>query len=222
MSSNGRAHGSASRDQREPVPHILTEGRLASTPEVVGLRKGIVLMGMKHCGKSTLGHALAETRGLPFVDLDELTELEFDPGRSLSCREIVKMHGEKLFRSIEERAAERLARMIATSATEGVGLVAALGGGTAESARAMDVLAEVALLVYLEESAEVLWQRVAARGVPSYLDPADPHGSFLAIFARRAPLFRGRAHVVVHLMGMEIEKAFTELVQALAEAGYAR
>ena len=211
MSSNGRAHSS-----------ISTKGRLASAPEVAGLRKGIVLMGMKHCGKSTLGRALAETRGLPFVDLDELTEKEFDPARSLSCREIAKVHGERLFRSLEERAAERLARMIAESAPEGVGLVAALGGGTVESARAMDALAKVALLVYLEESAEVLYERVAARGLPSFLDPADPHGSFLAVFARRAPLFRERAHVVVHLMGMEIEQAFTELVQALAEAGYAR
>ena len=221
MSSNGRAHRSSSENERVPVPHILTEGRLAPSPEVAGLRKGIVLMGMKHCGKSTLGRALAETRGVPFADLDELTEREFDPARSLSCREIVKAHGEKLFRSLEERAAERLSRMIAESGSEAVGLVAALGGGTVESARAMDALAKVALLVYLEESPEVLWERVAAHGVPSYLDPADPHGGFLAVFARRAPLFRERAHVVVHLMGMEVEKAFTELVHVLAEAGYA-
>lgn len=211
MSSNGRAHGS-----------ISTEGRLASASEVAGLRKGIVLMGMKHCGKSTLGHALAQTRGIPFIDLDELTEREFDPARSLSCREIAARHGEKLFRTLEERAAVRLADMIAGSRSDGVGLVAALGGGTVESVRAMDALARVAVLVYLEESVELLYTRVMERGLPSYLDPSDPRASFFAIFARRSPLFSERAHLVVHLMGMEIEQAFSELVRVLSEAGYAR
>lgn len=222
MSSNGRAHHPQSKDQRVPVPHVLTEGRLSPAPEVAGLRKGVVLMGMKGSGKSTLGRALAEVRSLAFIDLDTLTEEEFDPGRSLSCREIARTHGERLFRELEAKAVRRLARMIAESPGEGVALVAALGGGTVESAAAMDELAEGALLVYLEEEPALLYERATAAGIPSYLDPANPRESFFAVCARRAPLFEERAHLVVHLMGAEVEQAFTELVRVLTEAGYAR
>lgn len=179
-------------------------------------RSGIVLMGMKHSGKSTLGRALAEVRRLSFIDLDDLTEAEHDPRRALSCREIFRRHGEEYFRELEGRAASRLASLMQERP-----LVAALGGGTIENADAMERLAEHGLLVYLEEAADILYARIMAGGRPAYLGAENPRGDFLRIYQRRTALFRERAHLVVHLMGTDIEGAFAELVRVLSEAGYA-
>ena len=36
----------------------------------MGLKRSIVLAGIKHCGKSTLGQMLAKRLGRAFIDLD--------------------------------------------------------------------------------------------------------------------------------------------------------
>ena len=66
----------------------------------------VVLIGMKHCGKSTLGSALAARWECPFHDVDTMIESTYqcDAQESLSVREILAEHGEPRFREIEGQA----------------------------------------------------------------------------------------------------------------------
>ena len=51
----------------------------------------IVLIGMKHCGKSTLGEALARRWACPFHDVDAMIEATYacEAGRRSSIRSCV-------------------------------------------------------------------------------------------------------------------------------------
>ncbi|MEE8169110.1 MAG: shikimate kinase, partial [Phycisphaerae bacterium] len=77
----------------------------------------IVLIGHRACGKTTVGRALAQRLGRPFVDTDELVTAA--AGRTV--RDIFEQEGEAGFRS-----RERAAVVQATSADASV---IAVGGG---------------------------------------------------------------------------------------------
>ena len=57
----------------------------------------IVLMGPKGAGKTSVGIALAERLGRPWVDTDHLIE-EID-GKGRTCRQIFITDGEETFRA---------------------------------------------------------------------------------------------------------------------------
>ena len=57
----------------------------------------VVLAGIKHCGKSTLGRMLARRWNVPLVDTDLELEAEFArrTGRAAGSREIFRELGEE-------------------------------------------------------------------------------------------------------------------------------
>jgi len=63
----------------------------------------VVLIGMKHCGNSTLGAALAERWGCPFYDVDRMIEDTYacESDRQVTVRELFAAEGEQCFRRIE-------------------------------------------------------------------------------------------------------------------------
>ena len=62
----------------------------------------IVLIGLKGCGKSTVGKSLAVELGYDFVDTDSLIEelYQLGTGESLNFSQIYKKIGDKEFRAI--------------------------------------------------------------------------------------------------------------------------
>ncbi|MDR1806274.1 MAG: shikimate kinase [Clostridium sp.] len=85
--------------------------------ELTKKRRGIALIGMPGCGKSTVGRLLAAKAGLDFADADE--ELERRAGMDIP--RIFAEHGEAYFRGLES---EVLAELCASG-----GRVIAAGGG---------------------------------------------------------------------------------------------
>ena len=67
---------------------------------------GIVLCGIKHSGKSTIGAALSRRLNLPLVDLDREIELAYQrqTGQTLTFREIYRLLGNEEFRRREALA----------------------------------------------------------------------------------------------------------------------
>lgn len=70
------------------------------------------------CGKSTMGRAVSELTGLPFIDLDNYIECRYH----LSVKEIFAQRGEEAFRDIERRMLQEVADF--------EDVIVACGGGT--------------------------------------------------------------------------------------------
>lgn len=144
----------------------------------------LVLIGMRACGKSSLGRAVAEQAGRPFLDLDEA--LGAAAGRD--CDGVLAEEGEAAFRLRESEVLR-----------EAAGLrdhVVATGGGAVLCGEAFEALARPATVIYLSLPLEELVERAARRPRPALTDltPADEVASLLA---QRDPLYRKAADITV-------------------------
>lgn len=176
----------------------------------------VVLLGMKHSGKTTLGRLLAGRWGCPFHDTDEVLEQSYasKTGARASAREIYARLGPEGFLEAEAEALAALASRLA----EG-GHVIAAGGRTPLNPKARPILRSLGLAVLLDLPAEALWQRVVRGGIPSFVGPEDPRGEFLALAAAREPEYRRFADLVVRL---DPESPVEENERRLAAAIQAR
>lgn len=133
----------------------------------------IVLVGFMGAGKTTIGRALADRLGRPFVDTDELIEASL----GLSIADIFEGYGEQGFREVEARViVEQLA---------GPPAVVALGGGAVTTAAVREAL-EGHDVVLLDITLEDALSRVGG-------DPARPilrRPDLAEVFASRAESYR--------------------------------
>ncbi len=152
----------------------------AAPPHLAG--RGIVLVGMPGCGKSSIGRRLAVRLGLPFLDAD--TEIEAAAG--LPITEIFARYGEPHFRDGERRVISRL--------LAGPPIVLATGGGAFADARTRAAIrASGAVSVWLHCRMATLLKRVAGREHrPMFLnaDPAEVLDRLMT--GPPPPLRRGR------------------------------
>ena len=176
----------------------------------------VVLIGMKHCGKSTVGRALAGRWGCAFHDVDEMMENlhACDSGRRQSVREIFAEHGEAYFHRIEGHA---VCELYLKLDRPGSTAVAALGGRTALNTTISRLLQPIGPVVYLRVPPEELFARVERGGIPPFLDPRDPKGHFLRICNERAPEYERLANLVIDLDRLSVAEAVEVLTRRLAE-----
>ena len=125
-------------------------------------------------GKSTLGPALAERLGRPFVSVDDLVEER----AATSVADIFEVRGEPAFRELEEEAATDLLARRRLSVVE-------IGGGGLASAATRAALVESAFTIHLETTAAEAWERVGESGRPLARDPDE----FRLLFEERRALY---------------------------------
>ena len=147
--------------------------------------RSIVLVGLPGAGKSTVGRAVAERLGWPYVDLD--AEVERAAGTTVAG--IFARDGEAAFRAAERTATESLAGRR--------GLVIAPGGGWIENPGCVELLRPSASIVHLKVGVDTALRRMgAAQADRPLLRGPDPRAALAALLARRAPLYAG-ADVVI-------------------------
>ena len=177
----------------------------------------VVLVGIKHAGKSALGKALAEMRDTLFVDSDELIEANYllSTGEKLSCREIFLKLGRQEFRKLEAAA---IAQLNESSEEDDQERVIALGGGVADNPDVSDEqLKNLGLLVYIAIPRDVAWERIIAGGMPGYLqNEANPRAVFDELSEERENFYEKYADVIVHLEDGDLENNLAILEEKLA------
>ncbi len=110
---------------------------------------GLVLVGYRGTGKSTVGRLLAERLGRVFADSDAALEAKFGQ----PVRAIFQERGEPYFRDCEEQA---IAELTATP-----GQVIATGGGAVLSEINRSALRRYGLVIWLTASTEEIGRRLA-------------------------------------------------------------
>jgi len=148
----------------------------------------IVLMGMKHTGKSTLASILSESLALPFFDTDTvITEL-----CGKTPRVLFDEGGAQLMMEKELMACEKLAA--------GKRSVIATGGGLADNGKAIAMLKQNSLMVYIDTPFDLLFGRIMESArvdgrLPRFLDGPDSEGLFRELFSRRSKTYATIADV---------------------------
>lgn len=147
--------------------------------------RNVFLVGPMGAGKSTIGRLLAKELGFPFKDSDR--EIEARTGADIPW--IFDVEGEEGFREREEA-------MIAELVQER-GIVLATGGGVVMREANRNALANNGLVVYLRTSVEQQLQRTAKDRQRPLLQTADPEKVLRDLMAKRDPLYREIAHLVI-------------------------
>jgi shikimate kinase len=156
--------------------------------------KGLVLVGYRGTGKSTVGRLLAKRTGRPFVDADD--EIEARAGRSI--RTIFEESGEPAFRDWEERVLREVAEAQP-------GSILATGGGAILREVNRRVLRSFGLVVWLRAEPLVLARRLEedarTRSTRPALTSAGAIDEIADVLTVRTPLYEEVAHVSVETEG---------------------
>ena len=152
--------------------------------EILSEDRNVFLIGMPSCGKTTIGRALAEKLGKPFVDTDE---------------EIVKAHGNipEIFAREGEVAFRSYESQVIAEVSKGHGKVIATGGGAVEKTRNVLNMRQNGVIVYLKRDLSALSDEGR---------PLSQGGRIAALYERRAPMYEKAADVTV-VNGGKVEDA---------------
>lgn len=166
--------------------------------------RNIVLLGMKHSGKTALGKILATNLSLTFVDTDALIE----EAVGMTVRDYYKRFGQKAFMTQEALVCKTLLDQGLQSA------IIATGGGVCANSEALSALRSLGKLIYLNVELETCFSRIMSEDtLPAYLqDAADPKATFEKFFTERTALYKTLCDIAVDLSPSATKEENAELL----------
>ena len=189
-----------------------------------GISKSIVLMGCKHCGKTTQGKLLAQEYGVDFFDTDD----EIGRIRGVDFRTLYKTKGAGEFSLAEEEACTKI-----INENESRQLVIATGGGICDNPPALNALRVCDKFVFLRLDIDYSVGRVMAKieetefgifkNAPAYVLDENPTSLdqireiLLKKYSDRYQQYQTIADVIVDMKNAPVEENFKTLLGALSK-----
>jgi shikimate kinase len=173
----------------------------------------LVLIGYRATGKTAVGTRLAETLGLPFVDMDQV--LIQEAGQPIV--DIVAASGWAEFRRLEK---ELVARLRSTQ-----GQVLATGGGVVLDPENTAALKENGIIIWLVADPDTIQARLAQdlprdANRPS-LTGSDTIREVEEVLAARKPLYEAAAQITVDTTHRNVAQVVEEVLAAIrGKEGY--
>jgi shikimate kinase len=164
--------------------------------------KRILLVGMMGAGKTTVGTALAQRLGYPYLDSDE--QVERQTGQTV--REIFETRGELAFRAQEKQA-------LAAALTSVGPVVVSVAGGAVLDADNRHRLRQAGLVVWLRASLQTLARRVGAGQGHRPLLEEDPLAALTRLYQQRRPLYAQVADVVIDVDLLTPEQVVEQVLE---------
>ena len=158
-----------------------------------GAPQKVALVGLRGAGKSTVGAALADALGAPFVELDRRVEER----AGMRLGEVFELRGEVYFRSVEAAVVDEVL------AEPGPAVLAA-GGSLVTAASPWARLRERAYTVWLRADPEVHFRRVM-----------EPLAELRAILDERAPLY-AQAALTLDTDRLGVDGVVSRIAEAVA------
>jgi len=113
----------------------------------------VALTGLRGAGKSTIGPRLAQTLGLPFIEMDTLIQQT----AGLPLEQIFRLHGERYYRRLESETLEGIL-------SAGNPAVLATAGGVVNEPATWERLCDETRVIWLRATPEDHWNRVVEQG----------------------------------------------------------
>jgi len=163
-------------------------------------KRRVALLGLRGAGKSSLGARLAETLGVPFVELDR--EVEREAGSDLGA--VFSIYGHDAYRRFERRALERVLRQHDRA-------VIATGGSLVTDQDNYDLLRERCYCVWLRASPEEHMSRVISQGdMRPFKGRSAALDEIRRLLADRDRLY-ARADAVLDTSGKPVRQSLAQL-----------
>ena len=186
----------------------------------------IILMGIKHCGKSTQGRIISKKLSVPFFDTDDVV---FEM-TGKTPRQIYTELGNEGFQEAEEKACSFLLEKINSSAEKNA--VIATGGGICGNKKALDVLKKIGTFVFLKTPERIASFRVLREisvaqdgtlsNVPAFIAKKNPRSVadakkiFHDFFIERECIYEQLADVVIDMSGSSKESNAAKIIEAVS------
>lgn len=186
------------------------------------LNNSIVLMGCKHCGKTTHGKKLAADLGVDFFDTDEVMEKMI--GKSV--RDFYRENGVSAFMEAEEAACDKI-----IEENKDKMIVVSTGGGICDNAPAITKLRIFQKFVFLRLDIEYSIKRVAAgikmlnpgqfQNAPAYILAENPksmqdvNNILTRKYTERFNQYQSMADIIIDVKNAPIEENYKLIKEAL-------
>lgn len=186
----------------------------------------IILMGIKHCGKSTQGRIISKKLSVPFFDTDDVI---FEM-TGKTPRQIYTELGNEGFQEAEEKACSFLLEKINSSAEKNA--VIATGGGICGNKKALDVLKKIGTFVFLKTPERIASLRVLREisvaqdgtllNVPAFIAKKNPRSVadakkiFHDFFIERECIYEQLADVVIDMSSSSKEANAAKIIESVS------
>ncbi|AEB15269.1 MULTISPECIES: shikimate kinase [Treponema] len=186
----------------------------------------IILMGIKHCGKSTQGRIISKKLSVPFFDTDDVI---FEM-TGKTPRQIYTELGNEGFQEAEEKACSFLLEKINSSAEKNA--VIATGGGICGNKKALDVLKKIGTFVFLKTPERIASFRVLREisvaqdgtilNVPAFIAKKNPRSVadakkiFHDFFIERECIYEQLADVVIDMSSSSKEANAAKIIESVS------
>jgi XRE family transcriptional regulator, aerobic/anaerobic benzoate catabolism transcriptional regulator len=184
---------------------LLLSEQFGETGKDSGRHSRIALIGLRGAGKSTLGHMLAESLEVPFVELSR----EVEKLAGCSIREIYDLYGATAYRRYERRAIEETIRTFPQA-------VIATPGGIVSDPATFNQLLACCTTIWLRADPEDHMNRVAAQGDTRPMAASrEAMEDLKRILAGRTP-FYSKADLTLDTSRQDLERTFGKLAELVA------
>lgn len=186
----------------------------------------IILMGIKHCGKSTQGRIISKKLSVPFFDTDDVI---FEM-TGKTPRQIYTELGNEGFQEAEEKACSFLLEKINSSAEKNA--VIATGGGICGNKKALDVLKKIGAFVFLKTPERIASFRVLREisvaqdgtllNVPAFIAKKNPRSVadakkiFHDFFIERECIYEQLADVIIDMSSSSKEANAAKIIESVS------
>ena len=169
--------------------------------------KHIILIGFMGAGKTTLGKALAQECGLPFVDTDERIVQQ----QNREINDIFQKEGESFFRQLETQQLRTLVQEARS--------VVSVGGGLPVQPQNQPLLRELGETIYLKASKETLLERLQGSENRPLLKGGELKQKIETLMAERESIYERTADRIVVTDQKTPEEVIEELKHITGKEG---
>lgn len=173
----------------------------------------LILIGIKHCGKSSMGKILSEKLSVPFYDTDSV--IRKMTGKT--PREIFIESGEDSFKLAEQNACKKIAAELG----EKKSAVIATGGGICNNKIALDELKKIGQFLFLVVNEETAFFRISKEisveegklsNLPAFIARKNPQNMedvraiFHEFYEERTKLYKDIANIHVAVGNSSVQQ----------------